>query len=45
MHHSLLKNEIQIFFHSALVEKKTCRSFLSELSYGHNVCDSIEMFR
>lgn len=32
-------------FHSALVEKKTCQLFLSELSYGYKICDSIEMYR
>ncbi|XP_050436682.1 gustatory receptor for sugar taste 43a-like isoform X2 [Adelges cooleyi] len=33
------------FKREALVEKKTCRAFLSELSYGHKLCDSIEIYR
>ncbi|XP_050519914.1 gustatory receptor 68a-like [Daktulosphaira vitifoliae] len=33
------------FKNEALFKKKTCRAFLSELSYGHKLSDSIEMYR
>ncbi|VVC31513.1 Hypothetical protein CINCED_3A011505 [Cinara cedri] len=48
---NIINNELETiatvwqFKRGALVEKKTCRSFLSELSYGHKLCDSIEMYR
>ncbi|XP_050052964.1 gustatory receptor for sugar taste 43a-like [Aphis gossypii] len=47
----VINNELETFasiWHfkrGALVERKTCRSFICELSYGHNICDSIEMYR